>query len=229
MKPMTAFGVMMCLVLGVAPAITGPGFLDLAFRGHYRNVPKTSVARENSGGAILDPVHYADLADLVASLPSDSTMRQKYPALDQKQSGFPQTREPEEMKNVEVDCWIVAVKFEDGRGKKKGDDDFHVILSNAADPQAATFMSSEISGLPTSGKDLDTLREARKDFLQIISGTSFRGGFARVKPPRKVEIRGSLFFDGDHEAGCTACPGPSWAKPQTVWEIHPIYSMKEIP
>ncbi len=229
MNPLYALTVLLGLAAWGAPALHGPDYLDLTFKGHYRNRPKTSIARGNNHGAILDPVHYADLADLVATLPADSAMRQKYPAMNQKKSGFPQKREPEELKNVEVDCWIVAVKFEDGRGNKKGDDDFHVILSNAADPHAATFMSSEISGLPPSGADLDTLKEARKDFLQIISGTSFRGGFVRVKPPKKVEIRGSLFFDGDHEAGCAACPGPSWAKPQTAWEIHPIYSMKEIP
>ncbi len=219
-----------CFLVGAAASGAPPGqdVLNLTFKGHYRDKPKTSIVRKVKGGGILTPVHYTDLADLVATLPADSAMRQKYPELDQKQSGFPEKRETEELRNVEVDCWIVAVKFEDGRGKKKGDDDFHVILANNPDPAHATFMSSEISGLPGSGTNRAPLMEARKSFLQIVSGDSFPGGFVRVTPPRKVEIRGSLFFDGDHDAGCEACPGPSWAKPPTVWEIHPIYSITEI-
>jgi hypothetical protein len=53
------------------------------------------------------------------------------------------------------------------------------------------------------------------------------GGYIRISPPARVLIQGSLYFDGDHAAGCGSCPGPAYAKPTTVWEIHPVYNIKE--
>ncbi len=56
------------------------------------------------------------------------------------------------------------------------------------------------------------------------------GGYIKITDARRVRVRGSLYFDGDHEAGCLqGCPGPSYAKPTSVWEIHPVYSITAAP
>ena len=202
--------------------------LDLNFKGHYRDKPKTSIGRRLATGEISTPTHYTNLGDLIDILPNDAAMRHKYPDLNKKQSGFPEKRETEELRNVEVDCWIHAVKFEDGRGSNPGDNDFHVIIGNSPDTSHATYMTAEVSGLPASGKNLPVLKNARKIFLQIFRGMTITTSFKRISPAKKANLSGSLFFDGDHKAGCGACPGPGWAKPETVWEIHPIYSVVEI-
>jgi hypothetical protein len=44
-------------------------------------------------------------------------------------------------------------------------------------------------------------------------------------PPKHVTLEGSLYFDGSHGAGGKSDPGPGWAKPKTVWEIHPVYKL----
>lgn len=202
--------------------------LNLHFKGHYRSKPKTSIVRRLSNGAISSPTHYATIGDLIVVLPNDAAMRHKYPDLNRARSGFPQKRETEELRNVEVDCWIHAVKFEDGRGGNPGDNDFHVIIGSSADTSQATYMTTEVTGLPASGKNLPVLKGARERFLKIIQGTSPTTAFKRVSPAIKVRLSGSLFFDGDHRAGCKSCPGPAWAKPETVWEIHPVYAIEEI-
>ena len=209
-------------LLVLSSSTAAQDLVTLKFEGHYRDKPKTSIVRSAATGAIKPPVHYADLNALLASLPADDAMRGKYPDLDRKRSGFPEKREPEELKNVSVDCWIYAVKFEDGRGRKKGDNDLHVIIGSTSNSGMSSFMTAEVSGLPSSGKNVAPLTIARKSFFDIFPGVTFTSRFKRITPPEKVSLQGSLFFDGDHQAGCGDCPGPSWAKPKTAWEIHPV-------
>lgn len=217
------------LLLVLVSLASAQDLLHLTFEGHYRDKPKTSIVRTAATGVIKIPVHCASLSSLLASLPADDAMRQKYPLLELKQAGFPEKREPEELRNVEVDCWMYAVKFEDGRGHKKGDNDLHVIIGSTSSPGTSAFMTAEVSGLPGSGKNLQPLADVRKRFLQMFSGFTFTSGFRRITPPKKVTLAGSLFFDGDHGAGCDACPGPKWAKPKTAWEIHPVHSISAVP
>jgi hypothetical protein len=90
-------------------------------------------------------------------------------------------------------------------------------------------MNIEVSGLPdTSDIDYPQLLAVRELFLNLLSTVTITSSFKFVNPPIKVDLRGSLFFDGQHGAGCKACPGPQWAKPQSVWEVHPIYSITRI-
>ena len=214
--------------ISVVPEADAQDLLNLNFRGHYRSKPKTSIVRRISTDAISTPTHYASLANLLAVLPNDASMRQKYPDLNKPKTGFPQKRETEELRNVEVDCWIHAVKFEDGRQGKPGDNDLHVIIGSLPDTSESTYMTAEVSGLPASGKNRPVLKDARAKFLQIVQGLNPGTSFKQVFPAKKVRITGSLFFDGDHRAGCPSCPGPAWAKPESVWEIHPVYAIVEI-
>jgi hypothetical protein len=42
-----------------------------------------------------------------------------------------------------------------------------------------------------------------------------------------VKITGSIFFDGDHSAGTIGPLTPVKHRPDTVWEIHPIFGVVE--
>jgi len=208
------------LFLLLPVALLAQEHLDENFKGSYRKKPKTSIVRTKGTNEISPPKKYSSLSDLLGDLPPDVKMRKTYPDL-RIHGGDPATRKMEELHNVEVDCWIHAVKWEGG----KGDRDFHVIVGDDADREAATFMNVEISGLPASGKNRAPLRDARKQFLKLFPDKKFTTSFKMIDPPLKVRITGSLFFDGEHSHSCDKCPGPKDAKPGTVWEIHPVYSI----
>jgi hypothetical protein len=191
------------------------------FAGSYRAGPKTSIAR--NGTTVASVTTYIDLHSLLVTLPKDTAMRNKYPALQKGlMNGWPTVREPEEVRNVRIkSCWLVSAKHE---GDPKGDHDFHVIVSNS--PSDFTeVMNAEISALPTTQTvDFNKLRDVRAVFLSF-SNTAPSASFGHMTPPKHVTLEGSLYFDGFHGAGGKSDPGPTWAKPQSVWEIHPIYKI----
>ncbi len=199
--------------------------LDESFAGKYRKRAKTSIVRSLTTDHISRAHKYDNLGDLLIHLPNDIEMRNKYPDLKMHVHNFPEFRKTEELYNVEVTAWVHAVKYEGG----SGDRDFHIIIGNNPDTAFATFMNVEISGLPdSSSHNYKPLRDARKEFLELFSDYHFTTSFKRIDPPVKVTIKGSLFFDGDHNHSCGTCPGPSYAKPGTVWEIHPVYSIVKV-
>jgi hypothetical protein len=201
------------------------GFQDkatLKFEGEYRAYSKTSIVRRLNNN-VKPAKTYSSVQALLDSLPDDKSIRDIY----KSQGGMPDShRVPLELKNVTVTCWIHAVKFEGG---ENGDNDFHVVIGTSADTGDHGFMNIEISGLPADDDiDFDQLKKARKDFIDLFPGENFTGQFKHINPARKVKLKGSLFFDGAHGAGCKTCPGPKWAKPQTVWELHPIYFIQSV-
>jgi hypothetical protein len=201
--------------------------VPLTYMGHYRKAVKTSVAPGSAA-------RIADLGALLDSLPPDSTMRKNYGlkarTIAQKRrppKGVigPQTRFPEERKNVVVPCWLCAVKFE--TGQKDSDNDCHVILSSTANPaaQSARFMTAEVSGLPTGGKDVARLKAARQQLVALFRKVPLGNRFYQPSPPIKVRVTGSLFFDGDHTPGNI---GPVGRRPSTTWEIHPVTAITKV-
>jgi len=196
------------------------------FAGDYRAVPKTSIARIGTKTASVK--QYKDLHSLLVALPKDATMRSKYPGLRRgvKKPNWPSQREPEEIRNVRIkSCWIVSAKHEGGA---KGDRDFHVIVSNSP-TNSSEVMNAEISGLPPAGRpDFNKLKSVRALFLSLATNAP-TSSFRHLKPPKHVVLEGSLYFDGAHGAGGKSDPGPGWAKPQSVWEIHPIYKLTSLP
>jgi len=232
------------LVLNNEALISDPDYS--AFYGHWRRPVKTSLAR--SGGRTVPVQNYADLGALLASLPPDKQMRQKYkdlqarsPQTKQKQQSGdfgPQDRKPEELRNVAVTAWICAVKYEWG---KTGDNDFHVILSSDATAGAgAELMTIEVSALPVvkaatktnprptinaRSPDYPTLLRARKQLVGLFLNHRLTETFYKPPQPIKVSVTGSLHFDGDHTAGAKDSPGPDDMKPATVWEIHPVSNL----
>jgi hypothetical protein len=208
-----------CLLLFASVAFS-QDLSSLPFAGKYRVEAKTSIVREN--GQIKKPKSHASLESLLQSLKHEEEMRAYYPTLADKKSTL--ARKNEENENVEVVAWIWAIKFDGGKG---GSYDFQVIAGTSDNGNKARFFNIKVSGLPEKGSmDYDTLRTVRKKFMELFSdiGTG-ETKFVQVEPARKVKITGSLFCDAASEAGCEKCPGPSWAKPKTVWEIRPVYGI----
>jgi hypothetical protein len=186
--------------------------------GKYRGGPKTSFYKVN--GQIADFEQYDTITELLQTLPKDTQMRD-----GRYQWGLataPTRRVTEERHNVEITTgYIVAVK------PNEDDHDFHVIVSDRQSGAGRRFMNVEVSGLPRNGANNDEFVRVREEIRSILPPGSDQGtNYIILDKPVTVTIRGSVFFDGDHQAGCGTCPGPAAAKPKTVWEIHPVYSIQ---
>src|SRR5207302_1031295 len=153
--------------------------------------------------------HFNNLVDLLDSLPPDEDMRQ----LTVWRPEGPMSRLPEEQANVQVLAYIVAVK------PREDDHDLHVIISDRPRGARRHFMNVEVSGLPRDHVHEADFARVRAEIRALLPEVDTGGGgsYIPINPPARVLIQGSLFFDGDHGAGCGNCPGPSWAKPTTVW------------
>ena len=187
------------------------------FCGTYRAAPKTSF-NEGADGTFAAPEVFADLKALRASLTDDQTMR----SANSFSMPGPASRLPDEQRNVELHAYIVAVQ------PGEGDHDFHVIISDQPlGTPGAVFMNVEVSGRPRDGvNDADFVR-ARQEIASLVPEVASGGsGYRKISDARYVLLRGSLYFDGDHQPGCPKGPGPGYAKPLTVWEIHPVYHIE---
>jgi len=190
-----------------------------AFLGHYRLAVKTSIWREN--GNIAPAREFQDIETLIGSVPPDGVMKQR-PGLhmsptatnEEKLAAAP-ARFLEEQVNVTVPAYLWFVR-------KETDNDYHLILGSTADG-GATYMTSEVSGLPPGGEDLDTLSNVRGQLATLVGHLDVSLVYQQQTPPRPVQVTGSLFFDGDHSAGEV---GPDGYRPQTVWEIHPVIDLQ---
>ncbi len=201
-------------LLSVIPAAAdcSAGAGDDDFCGSHREPAKTSFVRSSSG-RLARFERYKGVADLTRLLAADDRMRKKY-------RPFPDQRVREERHNVVVRGYVVAVKpCEDDR-------DYHVILK---DEHASVFMNVEVSGLPRSGRGTQPFKTARAQIVNLLADAPAAcGSYSKLGPPIHVEVKGSVFFDDGHGAGCLHCPGTKGAKPKTVWEIHPVYSIKPL-
>jgi|SRR5665213_2849413 len=192
------------------------------FCGTYREVPKTSF-NTAPDGTFAKPQVFVSLTDLLGSLPSDSDMRSS--GVDFH--GGPATRLPSERVNVQVAAYVVAVK------PGEGDHDYHVIISDrplCAQPCDAVFMNAEVSGIPRSGDDArGDFARVRGEIATVVPETvGVSGSYVEIVDPRPVLVQGSVYFDADHRAGCASgCPGPAYARPTTVWEVHPIFHIEK--
>ncbi|HEX2059331.1 MAG TPA: hypothetical protein VHK90_01190 [Thermoanaerobaculia bacterium] len=186
------------------------------FKGKSRKASKLSLA-----DAKMEK--FADLADLIASLPKDKVMAAKKIPTDAKSK-----RVPEENRNVRVEAWIYAASVED-------DNDFHLILGRDPDGGGTpVYMTMELSGLPaTNAKShpaLSKARDAFKKFFRKFFENNLPGkSYDFYDPPIRVQVEGSLFFDATHAKGSK--PGPKSLRKDipTVWEVHPISKMKLFP
>ncbi len=175
------------------------------FTGTARKAAKLSVASA--------PVEtFNDLADLLKSLPADSTMASHQPPIKTTANS---KRVAEEKRNVQVRAFLYAAS-------REGDNDYHLILGRDPSLVPHRFMTAEISGLPPAGSaSFDALTGARSAYKAQFGHQLPGPTYDFYSPPMPVEVTGSLFFDMSHAQGGQT-PGPPSAKPGQLWEIHPI-------
>jgi hypothetical protein len=130
----------------------------------------------------------------------------------------------EEKRTVSVTENIQAVKLGNG---KNGDNDFHLILGDGATYSKGPCFTAEVTGVPRSGSDKQAFREVRGELLSILpKNLTFSGRYGKPTPPIHVQVVAPVYFDADHTAGSI---GPAGAAPNSVWEIHPVQSIKLVP
>lgn len=187
------------------------------FGGTSRRAAKLSIA-----DAPME--RFADVADLIDTLPAHAVMKRKNISRDAASN-----RVAEEKRNVRVtDAYIYAASVED-------DNDFHLIVGR--DPEAEgdpVYITMELSGLPRanmrSHEALSKARRAFKKFFDDFFGGELPGrSYDFYDPPIRIQVEGSLFWDASHATGSR--PGPQSLRDDipTVWELHPITKMKLFP
>jgi len=184
-----------------APALGGDNFAGTA-----RRTAKLSIAT----GAVEV---FADLKDLIDTLPTLTAMTHHHPPIVDNSSS---KRVTEEQRNVQLRVWLYAAKSE-------SDNDFHLIFGRAPGLTPFLYMTMELSGLPSHSAASYSKLKASRDVFKKFFGTHLPGTtYSQYDPPIPVEINGSLFFDITHATG--PGPGPSKLRPHmpTIWEVHPI-------
>jgi len=203
----------------VATAQISDELVKKTYGGSWREEAKTSFS-----AAKAEPC--GPLADLIVKLPADVDIRNKYPAISEKPTTL-SGRVAEEERNVCAVGYITAVRMEDGRGEN--DNDFTFVFSTG--PAAgAGRMRVEVTGLPKSG-DTAPFEAARRQYLALMEKAKFNsagaeGAFRPLTEPLKVQISGSLFFNGRRSIRPSDVP---LVFPETVWEIHPVRAIKTAP
>jgi hypothetical protein len=202
-----------------APSASANPEVEEEFQGQYRAAAKTEYVMLT--GRMAPTEAFPDLDALKAFLRPqiDPLMRHRYPHLSDADANAGH-RVPEERHNVSVVAYIHAVKHETG---PRGDRDFHVMLGSSPTIGSGIFLTAEASGLRAHGVHRQQLESARAELLSIVGICRCDGHFMQVSPPIPVRVTGSLFFDGAHGIGSV---GPAYAKPFSVWELHPIMSIE---
>ncbi|TME97469.1 MAG: hypothetical protein E6I52_19260 [Chloroflexi bacterium] len=183
---------------------TGPVTDD--YTGTSRKAAKLSIAEGTTES-------FTDLLQLISSLPADEAMISHDPPISiTADSG----RVAEEQRNVRLTGYLYAAS-------RERDNDFHLMVGR--DPRASpeTYMTVEVSGLPSrSDKSHAALKTARDSFQAFFGKHLPQLTYDYYDPPIPLVITGSLFFDMDHATG--PHPGPPSLKSHipTIWEIHPV-------
>jgi hypothetical protein len=153
---------------------------------------------------------------LIASLPSVDTMiKLNIP------TGPNSDRVAQEKRNIHVKGFLYA-------SSREADNDFHLIVGDAPNAAQEAYMTMEVSGLPPANSAaFAALNAARTSFEQFFGTKNLPGaGYHFYQPPIPAEVEGSLFFDATHSTG--QAPGPPSLKSRmpTIFEVHPITSIK---
>jgi len=193
----------------IATAAKAPPPTSENFAGSDRKAAKLSIAA-------APMQNYPDVSSLITSLPSvDDMVKLNIPTAPTS------NRVAQEERNVHVQGFLYA-------SSREADNDFHLIVGD--DPNAAQemYMTMEVSGLPpANGPAFPQLNAARNSFKQFFGPNNLPGaGYNFYQPPIPVVVEGSLFFDATHSTG--QAPGPPSLKSRmpTIFEVHPITSIK---
>lgn len=168
------------------------------YSGKDRAAAKTSYVKG------ISTTSFNSIAQMLASLPSDATIR---PKLTTKSK-----RIADENKNVRLDKNIFLYAM-----KSESDNDYHIIVGDNKTLSKATLLNIEISGVPASGNAaIQKVRDFFETNFVKLCGTKYA---VFTGNPIPIKISGSVFYDVDHPAGQV---GPTGLRPKTSWEIHPI-------
>jgi hypothetical protein len=162
---------------------------------------------------------FADLKDLIESLPQESVMANHKPKiLKIATSG----RVKEEQRNVKVKAFLYA-------SSKEADNDFHMIIGRDPSETPEMYMTMEISGLPPKNNakfDFADLNNARNSFKKFFGATKLpQAHYDFYHPPIPVEVEGSLFWDATHSTGQRPGPASLKSRMPVIWEVHPVTSI----
>lgn len=188
------------------------------YKGSSRKASKLSIS-----DAKMEK--FSDLADLIATLPTDKVMLTKGISKNDPAS----KRVAEEDRNVRVDAYLYAASRED-------DNDYHFIVGRDPDTGGKeVYMNMELSGLPPASAQSRAALEKARDAFKAFFTKHFAGNLPGTSydfydPPIHIEVEGSLFWDATHGAPKDSKPGPQSlrAKIPNVWELHPISKIKLI-
>lgn len=181
------------------------------FQGCIRAKVKTTMLKKK-------PTYYATVAELLAVLPGKEDMKTRGIS-----SAENSERDIAENENVVVEtAYLFAIYKED-------DNDYHMIIGSTAKLNSAVLMNIEISGLPRSASTA-----TKNKFRRVrgkIENTSYLQNIPCKPSPILLlgtaiilkNIKGSLFWDSQHSGGGV---GPSAARPNSAWEIHPVIKLK---
>lgn len=185
------------------------------FHGSAREIPKTTL-----------PNATIEYFTSVTALRKD--IRDNSDDFDMMDSGIStrcnQARVKAEQRMVMVVGYLYAAK-------KEADNDYHLIIGTKNCKSPNCFMTAEVTGVPRLPKDRTKLAKARDEFEDEVkdltpSGKLPGGGaYVRFDPAIPVRITGPLFYDADHKIKRDTregAVGPSFARPSTSWEIHPV-------
>jgi hypothetical protein len=185
------------------------------FAGSARKTAKTSLA-QGSTKEFNSPAEL--LADILGNETPDSNDAKMRGGLNANSP-----RAPEEKRNVKVQAFLFATK-------KESDNDFHLLIGGDPSGSDQTYMTAEISGLPSpdnasTGPITSARSQYKSFFLHGGAGHLQLPGSSYVKfaDPVPVTITGSVFFDFDHRIGEVHSGD---VRPITVWEIHPISNIE---
>jgi hypothetical protein len=194
--------------LAAAMKTTAPASDD--FTGTARKAAKLSIAQA--------PIKTSnDLSALIASLAPEDKMIQHNPKIT---TAATSDRVSEEKRNVRVAAFLYAAS-------RETDNDFHLIIGRDPSKSPEMYMTMELSGLPpATSPAFATLDAARTDYKKFF-GKNLPGlTYHFYSPPIPVTIEGSLFFDMSHASGTRPGPPSLKSRMPTIFEVHPITSIK---
>src|ERR1051325_211012 len=183
---------------------------------NYAGSDRKAAKLSKANGEAKD---FADLKDLIESLPKENVMAQHKPKIS---TGPTSGRVKEEKHNVRVKAFLYA-------SSKEADNDFHMIIGRDPNQTPEMYMTMEISGLPPKNNpkfDFADLNAARDSFKNFFGKANLpQAHYDFYHPPIPVEVEGSLFWDATHSTGQR--PGPQSLKSRmpVIWEVHPVTSI----
>lgn len=180
------------------------------FGGKARKAAKLSIGKPPTKP-------FSDVQALVKSLPPDQAMIKHKPPIS---TAATSKRVKEEDRCVRITGFLYAAS-------READNDFHLIVGRDPKQTPAVYMTMEVSGLPPSTSPaFAPLEAAREAFKKFFGAHLPAMTYDFYDPPIPVTIEGSPFFDMTHATGQRPGPPSLKSRMPTIWEVHPLTSIK---